>query len=104
TLGYGYAQLTMTEPYNSPTSPYWANKIFLLLALPANHAYWQAEEVALPVMAETQLLAVPHLLASHDRGHTVLLNAGQPGPNYHALTNEKYFKFAYSSQFGFSIP
>ena len=104
TLGYGYAQLTMTEPYNSPTSPYWANKIFLLLALPADHDYWQAEEVALPTMPETHLLAVPHLLASHDHGHTVLLNAGQPGPNYHALTNEKYFKFAYSSQFGFSIP
>lgn len=104
TLGYGYSQLLMTEPYNSPTSPYWANKIFLLLALPADHVYWQTEEKAFPQIPTTKLLAVPHLLASHDQGHTTLLNAGQPGPNYHALTNEKYFKFAYSSQFGFSVP
>lgn len=104
TLGYGYAQLLMTEPYNSPTSPYWSNKIFLLLALPKNHPYWEATEAQYPKVKQRQLLAAPHLLASHDKGHTVLLNAGQPGPNYHALTNEKYFKFAYSSQFGFSIP
>lgn len=104
TLGYSYSQLSMTEPYNSPTSPYWANKIFLLLALPADHTYWQTVSAELPQLPDTALLAVPHLLANHDQGHTVLLNAGQPGPNYHALTNEKYFKFAYSSQFGFSIP
>ncbi|MFC6295173.1 DUF2264 domain-containing protein [Lactiplantibacillus daoliensis] len=104
TLGYGYEQLLMTEPYNSPTSPYWSNKIFLLLALPTDHSYWQSDEAPLPDLAATKLLAAPHLLAMHDHGHTVLLNAGQPGPNYHALTNEKYFKFAYSSQFGFSVP
>ncbi|MFC6169316.1 DUF2264 domain-containing protein [Loigolactobacillus jiayinensis] len=104
TLGYSYSQLLMTEPYNSPTSPYWANKIFLLLALPQTHRYWQTVETELPQVPTKKLLAVPHLLASHDAGHTVLLNAGQPGPNYHALTNEKYFKFAYSSQFGFSVP
>lgn len=104
TLGYGYEQLLMTEPYNSPTSPYWSNKIFLLLALPTDHPYWQSDEAPLPDLAATKLLAAPHLLAMHDHGHTVLLNAGQPGPNYHALTNEKYFKFAYSSQFGFSVP
>ncbi len=104
TLGYGYAQLSMTEPYNSPVSPYWANKIFLLLALPDDHKYWQVEEIPYPEVTHTKLLSAPNLLAIHDNGHTFFLNAGQPGPNYHALTNEKYFKFAYSSQFGFSIP
>ncbi|MFB9769229.1 DUF2264 domain-containing protein [Lactiplantibacillus modestisalitolerans] len=104
TLGYGYAQLLMTEPYNSPTSPYWSNKIFLLLALPADDPYWRTLEAPLSVSQPTKLLAAPHLLAMSDKGHSILLNAGQPGPNYHALTNEKYFKFAYSSQFGFSVP
>lgn len=104
TLGYGYSQLSMTEPYNSPVSPYWSNKVFLLVALPATHPYWSCHEESFPETTTTQLLAEPHLLAMHDEGHTILLNAGQPGPNYHALTNEKYFKFAYSSQFGFSIP
>lgn len=104
TLGYGYPQLLMTEPYNSPTSPYWSNKIFLLLALDQDHPFFKATPAAYPEVADTQLLAVPHLLAQHDNGHTVLLNAGQPGPNYHAQTNEKYFKFAYSSAFGFSVP
>lgn len=104
TLGYGYEQLLMTEPYNSPTSPYWSNKIFLLLALPEEHSYWQSEAEAFPSVEKTKLLSEPHLLAMHEHGHSVLLNAGQSGPNYHALTNEKYFKFAYSSQFGFSVP
>ncbi|WP_461214846.1 DUF2264 domain-containing protein [Lacticaseibacillus sp. GG6-2] len=104
TLGYGYPQLLMTEPYNSPTSPYWANKVFLLLALPADHAFFHTKAAPLPQVRPTALLASPHLLAQHDNGHTVLLNAGQPGPNYHALTNQKYFKFAYSSAFGFSVP
>ncbi|MGM0124839.1 hypothetical protein IGI37_002233 [Enterococcus sp. AZ194] len=104
-LGYTYPQLSITEPYNSALSPYWSNKIFLLLALPDEHPYWHTAQTEMPACRPTQkLLTQANMLAVHDKGHTQLLNAGQPGPNYHTLSNEKYLKFAYSSQFGFSIP
>lgn len=104
TLGYTYPQLLMTEPYNSPQSPYWSNKIFLLLELPEEHAYWQTAEKEYPKAPAVKVLEAAHFLAVHHHGHSELLNAGQPAPNYHVLANEKYLKFAYSSQFGFSIP
>lgn len=104
TLGYTYPQLSMTEPYNSNVSPYWSNKIFLLLALPADHPYWLVDEKDYPAVPREKMLHHAQMLASHDHGHTQLLNAGQMAPNYHVLANEKYLKFAYSSQFGFSVP
>ncbi|HHY2841986.1 TPA: DUF2264 domain-containing protein [Enterococcus faecium] len=103
-IGYTYPQLTLTEPYNSTLSPLWLNKIFLLLALPEDHEYWTAKEMPMPILEGTKLLSEANLLIQHDNGHTFFLNAGQLGPNFHTLTNEKYLKFAYSSQFGFSIP
>lgn len=103
-LGYTYPQLSMTEPYNSNQSPYWSNKIFLLLALSDDDPYWQLKEKPLPKLANELVLTEPKMIVSHDKGHTQLLNAGQEGPNYHTLSNEKYLKFAYSSYFGFSIP
>jgi hypothetical protein len=104
TLGYTYPQLLMTEPYNSPQSPYWSNKIFLLLALPETAAYWSVKEKSYPPVHNVELLPQANFLAVHHHGHSELLNAGQAAPNYHVLANEKYLKFAYSSQFGFSIP
>ena len=102
-LGYTYSQLSLTEPYNSSLSPYWLNKIFILLDLPAAHEFWQVEEEPMPTRG-TKLLDQINMLAVHDNGHTFMLNAGQTGPNFHVLTNEKYLKFAYSTKFGFSIP
>ena len=40
TVGYGYANLFMSENYNSAGSPYWALKAFLPLALPKIHPFW----------------------------------------------------------------
>ena len=37
TIGYGYPQLSMSERYNSPGSPYWAMKAFAPLVLPEDH-------------------------------------------------------------------
>ncbi|SQB37568.1 Uncharacterized protein conserved in bacteria [Citrobacter koseri] len=48
----------MCEDYNSPGSPYWALKVFLILALPDDHAFWQAEELPLPQCAEKHV--IPH--------------------------------------------
>ena len=52
TVGFGYANLLMSENYNSAGSPYWAFKAFLPLALPASHPFWTAEEKPVPVFSE----------------------------------------------------
>ena len=45
--GYSYPNLVMADHYNSPGSPYWSFKTFLVLALSEDHPFWQAEEVPL---------------------------------------------------------
>lgn len=103
-IGYTYPQMAMSEPYNSSLSAYWSNKVFLILAMDGSDDIWKIPEQKMPVREEQHLMEKAGLCAVHDKGHTFFLNAGQPGANYHTLTNEKYLKFAYSSQFGFSIP
>ena len=44
TIGYAYPNLLMSESYNAPGSPYWALKIFLVLALDEDHPFWAAVE------------------------------------------------------------
>lgn len=42
-VGYDYQNMVFAEGYNGPGSPYWAFKTFILLAVPKDHPYWQAE-------------------------------------------------------------
>jgi len=104
-IGYGYANLNMAETYNSPSSPYWGMKIFLPLALPAEHPFWQAEEEELvfPEAVSHQ----PHagMLLCHDREsqHTFALSCLQEAA-WARHGAAKYAKFAYSTHFGFSVP
>ena len=44
TVGYGYPNLCISEGYNAPGSPYWAMKVFAVLALSQEHPFWTAEE------------------------------------------------------------
>lgn len=102
TLGYAYPNLTMCEGYNSPTSPYWALKGFLLLALPEDHPFWTSEEKPLPILKKTR--ALPHagmLVQRNEDGYVTALTAGQYATWEPAFAAEKYEKFAYSSYFGF---
>lgn len=102
-IGYGYPNLFMSERYNSPGSPYWGFKAFFMLALPQEHPFWQAEEMAFPYQ-EKMLLSHPHMLITHDRNHHVLAyTAGQHCQN-HGTCEAKYEKFVYSNRFGFSVP
>ena len=103
-IGYTYSQLLISEPYNSSLSAYWSNKVFLILALNDKDEFWDIKEKGMRELEAHHLIKEANLSVVHDHGHAYFLNAGQPGPNYHTLTNEKYLKFAYSSQFGFSIP
>lgn len=103
-IGYHYDNLIMAEGYNAPGSPYWAMKAFLCLALPREHAFWQAEEVA-PITPQSALQ--PHarmlLVKSADGSHVMGFEAGNHAGE-HAHDEAKYEKFVYSTVFGFSVP
>lgn len=101
-IGYQYPNLIMSERYNAPGSPYWSFKTFLILAMPDEHPFWQAEEKE-PQTEEKKLLKHPNMIAVHEKsGHTLLYPAGQRSANF-GNTDAKYQKFVYSNQFGFSV-
>jgi len=102
-VGYVYPTLKTSEPYNSASSPYWAMKAFLPLALPAEHPFWQAEEeplAATPATAGTVVQHHPKMVICRDEGagHHYALTTGQ-----NSQYQEKYTKIAYSTEFGFSV-
>lgn len=105
TLGFAYPNLAMCEDYNAPGSPYWALKTYLVLAMPEDHPFWQAEEQPLPALSEKRV--IPHaqqiLMHAGQSQHVTLLTAGQLELNNYVNTEAKYTKFAYSSRFGFTI-
>ena len=103
TIGYHYPNLFMSERYNAPGSPYWALKIFLILALPENHPFWQVEEEPL-VYDRKKYLPVPHMLIEHlEDDHVLAYVTGQYAPDF-GCSSAKYEKFVYSNRFGFSVP
>lgn len=104
-IGYHAPNLAMAEDYNAPGSPYWACKLFLVLALPHDDAFWQAEEAPLPDIPATHCIAHASQILTRDAQgqHVVMLTSGQIELNNFVNTEAKYTKFAYSSQFGFTI-
>ncbi|KAB8276488.1 hypothetical protein BDV30DRAFT_246377 [Aspergillus minisclerotigenes] len=115
TIGYLYPNMFMCEDYNSPQSPYWAMKSFVMLALASNDEFWQADELPHPLAAieETKslesgvkLLSAPfQILCDHSDGqHHFMISGGQFCVWPLKATQAKYSKFAYSSAFGFSVP
>ncbi|MEG5840226.1 DUF2264 domain-containing protein [Enterobacter mori] len=105
TLGFAYPNLAMCEDYNSPGSPYWALKTWLILALPETHPFWLADEEPLPALAEKHVIAHAQQILIHAEKsqHVTMLTAGQLELNNYVNTDAKYTKFAYSSRFGFTI-
>ncbi len=105
TLGFAYPNLAMCEDYNSPGSPYWALKVFLILALPESHAFWRAAELPLPALAAQRVIppAGQILVHTDQSRHVWMLASGQLELNNYVNTEAKYTKFAYSSLFGFTI-
>lgn len=105
TIGYAYPNLNMAEGYNSPSSPYWAMKSFLTLALPEEHPLWQAEEAEIP--SRNGIRRMPHpgmLVKEMEGGHVLVLTSGQYCVWNPVHDAEKYEKFAYSTNFGFQVP
>lgn len=105
-IGYAYPNLVMTENYNAPGSPYWAFKAMLILALPDDHPFWQAEEEPLPVLNDLLPLQEARMLVSRPEGnrHVIAYTSGQMANFDMAHSAAKYSKFAYSTLFGFSVP
>ncbi|MCW2479323.1 DUF2264 domain-containing protein [Candidatus Symbiopectobacterium sp. NZEC135] len=105
TLGYTYPNLAFCEDYNSPGSPYWGLKVFIILAMPEKSPFWQSEEQSLPILKETH--AIPHaaqiIIHPENAGHVYMLTSGQLELNNYVNTEAKYTKFAYSALFGFTI-
>ncbi|MFJ4411506.1 DUF2264 domain-containing protein [Streptomyces sp. NPDC088910] len=103
TIGYGYPQPAVAEQYNGPGSPYWAMKAFLPLALPADHAFWTADEEPAAELPETLAQPDAGAVLMRSGGDATLLSGSQH--NLWARGGAaKYAKFAYSSRFGFSAP
>lgn len=106
TVGYGYDQAEMAEAYNGPGSPAWAFKVFLPLALPEDHAFWTCAEEPMPPAPSQVFQSKPifHIIATDSGRHKIALNGGQNGAFRPRHSAEKYFKFAYSTRFGFTVP
>ena len=101
TIGYGYPNLIFTEGYNAPGSPYWAMKVFAVLALPEDHPFWTSEEVNYTPPAVLIDQQARQLVTRVD-DQVISYTAGNHAYE-HAHEDEKYEKFAYSTAFGFSV-
>jgi len=102
-VGYHYPNLFMSENYNGGGSPYWALKSFITLALPAEHPFWAAEAKEFSYQPQKKL-SHAHMLITHDENHHLqAFTAGQHCAMNHGAGAEKYEKFVYSNQFGFSV-
>ncbi|MDS0525782.1 DUF2264 domain-containing protein [Clostridium sp. SHJSY1] len=103
-IGYGYENLNMAEGYNAPGSPYWALKIFLVLAVPDDHPFWLSKEQDLP-FKDKSIQKGPRMIIYHDKtGKEVQAFTSGQHSHEHAHADAKYEKFVYSTTFGFSIP
>ncbi len=101
TIGYCYPQMYMAERYNAPGSPYWGMKSFLLLALPEDHPFWQAEAAPLPPLDSLKPMPYANMLVQRRAGRVTAYAAGVDEGHGHGQFPEKYAKFAYDTRFGF---
>lgn len=104
TVGYCYPNLNIAENYNSPSSPYWAFKAFLCLAILDDNTFWAIKEEPLPKLLDVKRIEECDMLLLHKKGEVCALTAGQYPTIEHTHSPAKYAKFAYSSLFGFSVP
>ena len=103
TVGYGYPNLCVSEGYNAQGSPYWGLKSFWILALPEEDPFWRIEEEAYtPPLRFTDRQVRLLLTRDAENRQVVAYTAGNHAWE-HMHEDEKYEKFAYSSQFAFSV-
>jgi hypothetical protein len=93
----------MADRYNSPGSPYWALKMFLILALNENHPFWQAEETPLSNQPQVTADKIPGLIISRNADDVQFLCSGRIAPFEMNHAAQTYCKCAYSARFGFCV-
>ena len=103
TVGYGYPNLVASEGYNAPGSPYWGMKVFMALALPEDHPFWQAEEAPYAPPERFCDEQVRLLLTRDEKNRQVIAFTAGNHATEHMHEDEKYEKFAYSTRFAFSV-
>ena len=106
-VGYAYPNLVMADRYNSPGSPYWGLKAWLILALGEDHPFWKTEETADTETAEKEKIItekIPGFIIQKNNEDAQLFTAGRFSSNFemnHATA--KYGKFVYSAKAGFCV-
>ncbi len=103
TVGYGYPNLCAAEGYNAQGSPYWALKSFWILALPEDHPFWRIEEEDFMPPERFCDRQVRLLLTRDPENRQVVAYTAGNHAWEHMHEDEKYEKFAYSTQFAFSV-
>lgn len=104
TVGYAYPNPLMGEGYNGPGAPYWALKPLLVLALGADHPFWQADEEPAEALRDgTVICRGAGFQVQRVQGRASLLTGGQDARQFRGA-EPKYGGFAYASGFGFSVP
>ena len=104
TIGYAYQNQIMTEFYNSPGSPYWALKAFLILALDDEHEFFKTKALPLPKLDAIHPIPEASMVMQHFGDYTVALTSGQYGEWDPTHGAHKYSKFAYNTKYAFSVP
>jgi len=104
TIGYGYPNLYLVECYNSPGSPYWAMKAFVILLLPDEHDFWHVDPEPMPERERLKYLPSAEMLISTYPNHTTCY---VPGKYFEEQMfggyPEKYSKMAYDTKFSISM-
>ena len=101
-IGYLYENYLISESYNAPGSPYWAFKIFLILAVDKNHKIFTSEAKAPTKSLHKKLIKEAKMIVTNEvDGSSQIYLADQYTNQTRA--GEKYSKFVYSSTFGFSV-
>ncbi|KAF7523506.1 hypothetical protein G7054_g11722 [Neopestalotiopsis clavispora] len=106
-IGYTYANLFISEDYNSPQSVYWCLKSFIAIAISPKSPFWLYEEAPHPAASDNSkvhLIWPAKQIMCSTPEHHFLLSSGQSTRKSHRSREAKYSKFAYSSALTFSVP
>lgn len=98
--GFAYPNLLGSEFYTSYASPMLAMKAFNALALPSEHPFWQLPAKPLANQLATTWIGSHHCMIR--RGGSYLITNG-PASAELRHCDDKYSKFAYSSDHGLGI-